>query len=233
MRIHTIQHVPFEGPGAIREWAIERGHMLTITGQWSGAPLPKLDEFDFLVVMGGSMSANDEANFAWLVPEKKLIRDALEADKPILGVCLGAQLLANALGARVYKNRHKEIGWFPVKLASDACTSALVAGLPETLTVLHWHGETYDLPRGARLLASSEACLNQAFEFGGRTLALQFHMEVGREGLEKLVQYSAEEIDQGPYVQSAATMLAAAKASDALRPALYQILDRLAEAAES
>ena len=140
MRIHVIQHVAFEGPGAIGEWAQERGHTITVTEQFSGGRLPKLDDFDFLVVMGGPMSANDDARFAWLAREKRLIADALRGQKAILGVCLGAQLVAQALGARVYRSREKEIGWFPVRQAPGAADSRLFAGLPEEMTVLHWHG---------------------------------------------------------------------------------------------
>ena len=229
MRLHVIQHVAFEGPGAIGEWARERGHSLTFTVQWRGAAPPKPNDFDFLVVLGGPMSANDEAQFSWLAPEKKLIQRALEAQKAILGVCLGAQLLANVLGARVYKNQRKEIGWFPVLLAPEARVSIL-AGLPQALTVLHWHGETFDLPEGAVRLASSEACVNQAFEFGGRALGLQFHLEVLPDGLAKLIENSAGDLAPGPFVQSAAGMLAGAESSERLRPALYRLLDRLAAA---
>ncbi len=226
MRIHVIQHVAFEGPGAIGEWARERGHSLTFTEQWRGTPLPKLRDFDFLVIMGGPMSANDGAQLPWIAPEKQLIREALEAQKAILGVCLGAQLVASVLGARVYKNEQKEIGWFPVRFAPEARASIL-RGLPETLTVLHWHGETFDLPEGAKRLASSEACVNQAFEFG-RALGMQFHMEVLPSGLEKLIANSAGDLTPGPYVQSAAGMTAGAETSAGLRPFLDEVLDRLA-----
>ena len=227
MRLHIIQHVAFEGPGAIGEWAREHGHAVTFTEQWRGAALPKPDGFDFLVIMGGPMSANDEARFSWLAPEKKLIREALTAQKAILGVCLGAQLLASVLGARVYKNQLPEIGWFPVQLTLESRES-IFAGLPQILTVLHWHGETFDLPQGAMRLASSEGCVNQAFEFGGRALGLQFHLEVLPEGLEKLIANSAGDLEPGPFVQSAAGMLAGVEFFERLRPVLNRVLDRLA-----
>ncbi len=231
MRVHIIQHVPFEGPGAIGGWARERGHATTLTEQWTGAGLPGPDDFNFLVIMGGPMSANDEAEFGWLGPEKKLIARTLRAQKPILGVCLGAQLLAAVLGARIFRNREKEIGWFPVTLTPEACTSAL-RGLPATLTVLHWHGETFDLPAGAAHLAQSEACRNQAFELDGRALGLQFHLEVEPAGLARLIENSAGDIDSGAFVQSASRMQALAGASQALRPLVYGILDRLAATAQ-
>jgi GMP synthase-like glutamine amidotransferase len=232
MRVHVIQHVAFEGPGAIGEWARERGHSVAVTEQFSGGRLPGINEFDFLVLMGGPMSANDDAHFAWLAPEKKLIGEAVRRQKAILGVCLGAQLIASVLGARVYKNQHKEIGWFPVRLVPEAAGSRLFSGLPAVMTVLHWHGETFDLPQGAVHLAESDGCRNQAFELDGRALALQFHLEVQPEGLEKLIENSAGDIDSGAFIQSAAEMRGSAHLSQSLRPALYAILDRMAEAAD-
>ena len=230
MRIHIIQHVAFEGPGAIRQWARERGHLITVTDQSRGGHLPALDTFDFLVVMGGPMSANDESRFAWLASEKQLIAEAVLGPKAVLGICLGAQLLAQVLGARVYKARTKEIGWFPVRLTPEAVGSGLFAGLPAEMTVLHWHGETFDLPPGAVLLAESDVCRNQAFAIGERVLGLQFHLEVQPQGLEDLIQNSAADLEQGPAVQARGALRASAHLAQTLRPSLDAILDRMAEA---
>jgi GMP synthase-like glutamine amidotransferase len=231
MRIHIIQHVAFEGPGAITEWAQERGHSVAVTEQFNGGRLPTVDGFDFLVVMGGPMSANDDAQLAWLAGEKQLIAEAVRRQKAILGVCLGAQLVARVLGARVYRNREKEIGWFPVRLVPEAAGSRLFAGLPGEMTVLHWHGETFDLPKGAVNLAESRLCGNQAFELEGRVLGLQFHLEVLPEGLEELIENSAADLEPGPAVQTADEMRVSVHLSQTLRTVLYAILDRLAEAA--
>jgi GMP synthase-like glutamine amidotransferase len=230
MRIHIIQHVAFEGPGAIAEWARERGHSISVTEQFGRGMLPAVDDFDFLVIMGGPMSAIDDAKFNWLAGEKQLIAEALREGKAILGVCLGAQLLAQALGAQVYSNREKEIGWFPVRLTLAAERSRLFSGLPARLTVLHWHGETFDLPQGAVLLAESDLCRNQAFEIDGRVLGLQFHLEVQPQGLERLIENSAADLSRGPTVQTAEDMRASIDLAQTLRPALYTILDRLAAA---
>jgi len=232
MRIHIIQHVAFEGPGAIADWARERGHSITVTGQFSGGELPTANHLDFLVIMGGPMGANDDAQFAWLVAEKQLIGEALREGKAILGVCLGAQLLAQALEARVYRNHEREIGWFPVRQTEEAKRSRLFSGLPSEMTVLHWHGDTFDLPQGAVHLAESDLCGNQAFEIDGRMLGLQFHLEVQPEGLERLIANSTADLAvPGPAVQTGDQMRTAARHAQTLRPALDTILDRLAEAA--
>ncbi|MCL5670893.1 MAG: type 1 glutamine amidotransferase [Acidobacteria bacterium] len=231
MRIHIIQHVAFEGPGAIADWARERGYSVAVTEQFRRGKLPAVGDFDFLVIMGGPMSANDGAKFAWLAEERQLITDALREEKAILGVCLGAQLLAQALGASVYPSREKEIGWFPVRLTLQAERNRLFSGLPRSMTVLHWHGETFDLPQGAVLLAESALCRNQAFELDGRVLGLQFHLEVQPQGLERLVENSLEDPTRGRAVQTAPEIRSSAHLSQTLRPTLYTILDRLAAAA--
>ena len=228
MRIHYLQHVPFEGPANIATWAEMRGHLLTSTALFKGEALPFPETFDALVVMGGSMSVHDEAQYPWLVAEKKLIERSIHSGKSVLGVCLGAQMLADVLGARVYRNKEKEIGWFPVRHVQE---ESVAAGLPRTFTAFHWHGETFDLPAGAVHLAESEGCANQAFEFGGKTLALQFHLEVTRASVETLIQNCAADITPGPYVQSPEQMLAAADSFAALQPLLHQVLDRWAGSA--
>jgi len=228
MRIQVLQHVPFEGPAGIADWAATRGHALALTHLYRGDPLPELSGFDRLVVMGGPMGIYDEAHYPWLAPEKGLLRAAIAAGKTIVGICLGAQLLADVLGARVYRNPHKEIGWLPIELTPEGRADPLFAPLAPGLTVYQWHGDTFPLPPGAVHLARSAACEHQAFLSADRLLGLQFHLEATPESLAALVSNCADEIVPGPFVQDAATMLAADRAAYAgINAALFGILDRL------
>jgi GMP synthase (glutamine-hydrolysing) len=180
--------------------------------------------------MGGPMSVHDEGLYPWLAEEKNLIEGALKAHKRVLGVCLGAQLLANVLGAKVSKNQHKEIGWFPVELTRQAASSDLLAGFPESFPAFHWHEETFAIPAGARHLARSEACENQAFEFGGTALAVQFHLEVTASAVRRLIQNCRADISSGQYQQSPEQMLACREGFRTIRELVDGMLDRLAAA---
>ena len=200
MKVHVLQHAPFEGLGAIRGWLDERGAEIGWTKFFAGDALPPIGGFDLLIAMGGPMSVNDEATLPWLAAEKQFIREAAAKGVRVLGVCLGAQLLASALGSRVYPNRFKEIGWFPVR-AERARTEGTLR-FPDETPVFHWHGETFDLPDGATLLASSEACRHQAFQLGERLVALQFHLEMTRDGLAGMLKNCRGDLEPGPYVQT-------------------------------
>lgn len=226
MRIHSLQHVDFEGPAAIADWAAEAGHAMEGSHLYRGDALPGLSDFDLLVVLGGPMSVNDEQEYAWLAEEKRLVRQAIESGRAVLGVCLGAQMIANALGARVYRAAQKEIGWFPVRRVAR---EGLGAVLPETFTPLHWHGETFDLPGGAVRLAETDAVPNQAFLLGDKVAGLQFHIEATPWSVQALVENAAGEIEEGkPFQQAPGEILAETpRASAAVRPLLWQVLDHL------
>lgn len=199
MRFHVLQHVPFEGLGSILPWLQARGASISTTRFFESAALPRLTEVDALIVLGGPMSVNDEAVLPWLRDEKRFVRQAIEAGKPVLGICLGAQLIASSLGARVYPGPHKEIGWFPVQ----ACEHGSEAfGFPEVANVFHWHGETFDLPPGAVHLASSRACLHQAYQIGPRAIGLQFHLETTPESADAIITHCRDELVPGAFVQS-------------------------------
>lgn len=176
MRLLAIQHVPFEGVGLIGEWASERGHTVAVV-QALTEEYPQLGEFDFLVIMGGPMDADDEIASPWLTAEKQFITRAIAGGKLVLGVCLGAQILAEVLGGRVRRAREREIGWYPVTRMDRRTPPALFSEWPESVVVGHWHGDTFDLPDGLRPVLSSELTPNQAFVFDERVVGLQFHLE--------------------------------------------------------
>ena len=187
MRIHYLQHVLFEGLGSIEKWIRVRRHHLKATILYQDEPLPAMDGIDWLIVMGGPMGVHDEDKFSWLASEKRIIEECIRQGNVVLGICLGAQLIADVLGARVYPNRYREIGWFPIELTESGKKSPLFGFLPERLSVFHWHGDTVDLPAGAVHIALSEACEHQAFVYDKRVLGLQFHMESTPEGVDGLI----------------------------------------------
>ncbi len=225
MKMAVLQHVPFEGPAAIADWAAARKIDVMVRHLYRGDPLPGLSEFDMLTVMGGPMSANDEADLSWLVPEIALVRDAIASEKIVLGVCLGAQIIAKALGAQVYAGKQKEIGWFPVRAESG---HELFDGLPGEFMAFHWHGETFDLPAHAERLASTPVTANQAFAVGSRVLGLQFHMEATTESVNALIENAADEIGDGPFQQKPDAIRAGLGPCAGLRAHLDRLLDRLA-----
>ena len=207
MLAHYLQHVSFEGLGAIGPWLLSADYEITRTQLFRSAELPDPEEIDLLVVMGGPMSVNDEVAYPWLVPEKRFILRTVEAGKPVLGVCLGAQLIASALGLQVYPNAHKEIGWFPIRgvPSNDNATFRF----PPGVEVFHWHGETFDLPIGAVRLAESDGCRNQAFQLGRSVIGLQFHLEATPESVRQIVANCRTELLPAEYVQSETRILAA------------------------
>ena len=210
-------------------WFLGRGDAIASTHLYRGDPLPVLGDFDWLVVMGGGMSVNDERELPWLVPEKALVRSAIAAGKRVLGVCLGAQMIASALGAKVYKNTFREIGWWKLSRERDAAGHPLGDALPDGNEVFQWHGETFDLPPGAVRLARSEACLNQAIAVGPRVLGLQFHLETTEGSARELIAGSAGDLaNPGPFVQAPAAMLARPERFLALNTRMAALLAALA-----
>ncbi|HRR34963.1 MAG TPA: amidotransferase [Kiritimatiellia bacterium] len=206
MHAHILQHVPFEGLGSIESWLTARHARVTWTRFFEDLSLPEADDVDLLIALGGPMSVNDEERLPWLRAEKRFIARGIELGRPVLGICLGAQLIANALGARVYPGPHREIGWFPVySMQAEDCLFAF----PDEFLAFHWHGETFDLPSGAVHLARSDACRHQAFRYGRNVLALQFHLETTPASTDALITRCRDEWQGGgPYVQTEATLRA-------------------------
>lgn len=221
MKIAVLQHVPFEGPATIADWANSRGHQLYIINLFNGDAMPSISEFDALIVMGGPMSIHDEVEYPWLVDEKAFIRHAIDEGKHVLGICLGAQLVADTLGGDVTRNAHREIGWFPIQREG---THALSKHFDDLLA-FHWHGDTFSIPAAAERIASSEGCANQAFVFHDRVLALQFHLELTPEIVKRLIVHCAEDIDGGPYSQTAEAMMKMPMRFAKVHQALYRLMD--------
>ena len=180
MRVLVLQHIACEPPGVFEDVLLERGDTLLRVELDEGEPLPERDAFDAIVAMGGPMSATDEDDLPWLAEEKRLIAQAVRADVPFFGVCLGVQLLAASLGARVYPGPAPEVGLLPVTLTPAAREDPVFSALPQELATLQWHGDTFDLPQGAVRLAASPAYENQAFRYR-EAYGVQFHLEVSAE----------------------------------------------------
>lgn len=230
MRIHYFQHVPFEGLGSIEEWVRHGRHTLSATRFYRSEPLPAVEDVDLLVVLGGPMNIYEEARYPWLADEKRFVEQAISAGMNVLGVCLGAQLVADVLGARVYANADKEIGWFNIETTEAASTSKLFAAFPQRLEVFHWHGDTFDLPAGALHVASSAGCAHQAFIYNEQVIGLQFHMETTPASAQQIIAHCGDEIVEGRYIQTPQVMLADATRFDAINRNMQGLLERLAAA---
>jgi GMP synthase-like glutamine amidotransferase len=227
MRLHFCQHVPFEDPPNIEVWAKEKGYPFTGTLLFRDEGFPEMNAFDWLIILGGPMNIYEEKKYPWLVREKKFIAAAIQEGKIVIGICLGAQLVADVLGGKVTPNPQKEIGWFPVTLTPAARRSSLFAGLPGRFTAFHWHGDTFAIPSGAVRVAESEGCRNQAFVYRERVIGLQFHLESSRESIQKLVQNCQDEIIEGKYIQKTQAMLSGKKFLLETKKSLWLFLDSL------
>ncbi|PTQ83665.1 GMP synthase-like glutamine amidotransferase [Trichococcus patagoniensis] len=220
MKIAILQHVDFEGPAEIENWCRQTRTEYTICRLFLGETLPKAEETDFLVILGGPMSVLDEP--PWLDEERELISALISQGKPVFGVCLGGQQIAKALGADIFQGEYREAGWLPVRTVN----TTILGGLPEELVVFHWHGEQFGLPEGAERLFASAVCPNQGFVYNGNVIGLQFHFESTKESIENILQNDAAFLDGTAYTQTAAEIrnhpIPASNGE-----LLYRLLDRL------
>jgi GMP synthase-like glutamine amidotransferase len=226
MKAHCMMNVPFEGPGYIIDWMERNGHSLQVWTLYENPSLPKVEDVDMLVVMGGPMNIYEEEKYPFLVGEKQLINACIKRHAKVFGICLGAQLIADVLGEKIYRNKEKEIGWFPVQTDRAALDNEILSGFPGTFTPFHWHGETFDLPQGARLLGSSSACLNQGFVHGDHVLALQFHLEITPQIAEGLLKHALDDLTEGSFVHTVREIRAGLEHCPANRAILFDLLDR-------
>lgn len=228
MRIVCLQHVDYEGPGAITDWADSCGHQLDCYLLEQQPDLPAPDSFDGLVVLGGPMNIYEEARYPWLADEKRYLQLVIDAGKPILGICLGAQLLAEVLGAPTTQNKVPEIGWFPVTFTEQARQHPLFSGLPPSLHVMHWHSDTFAMPRGAIAIGASRDCATQGFIARDRLVGLQFHLEWDEQTIKALIARNGDVLklaSTSPSIQDPDLMTRA----DIIGPqmVLLGLLDRL------
>ncbi|MGE6361366.1 type 1 glutamine amidotransferase [Psychrobacter glacincola] len=243
LRIHALYHVDFEELSHIKQWVDNRGHSITVTRFHKNEPLPAQDSFDWLVVMGGPMSIHDESDFQWLADEKSFIQQSINDGKTVIGVCLGAQLIADSLGAKVAPSGIKEVGWLPIQLTEQGLAHPLLADLPKNeFTVFHWHGDGFECPKGAMPIATSHTWANQGFvyqtskhkELGTWVLGWQCHFEVTNKSMVDMVSHGQTYIqeamiDHPDSVQAADEILALGDTYIADNNAwLSTILDKLA-----
>jgi len=209
MRLHYLQHVPFENPGSILMWAKANGHVITNTQLYNNESLPRQQDFDWLVVMGGPMNIYEEEKYPWLAAEKAFIGEAVTAGKVIIGLCLGGQLIADVIGGQVTKNPYQEIGWFPIRLRAEARLSPLFSFFPAEPVVFQWHGDTFSvLPAEAQIIAESDACKHQAFIYKKRVFGFQYHLENTSVIIADLVENCRAEMIPDGYVQTPEELLA-------------------------
>ncbi len=227
MKIRVLQHSALNTLGSIEEYAKTRGYPLESTRFYQIKNPPAIESFDLLVIMGGPMGIYDYKENPWLRDEKAFIKQAIEAGKPVLGICLGAQLLADVLGARVYENGHREMGWFPVKVVlTEENKPEFLKGLPEEITVFHWHLRTFDIPKGAVQIFRSEGCKNQGFIYGGRVVALQFHPEATDERIKTMIGKFGPIIENGQFIQKKEEMLGQKEYLTSTKELMFTVLDR-------
>jgi GMP synthase-like glutamine amidotransferase len=229
LSIHSLMHVPFEGLGCMEQWITLNNHTFSYTHFYDNYQLPDINDIDWLIVMGGPMGVYDEAQYSWLAEEKAFIREAIEKGKTVIGICLGSQLIAEALGAKVYPNKQKEIGWFDLELTTEGKNQKILAGFEYKFPVFHWHGDTFDLPAGSKRLFQSEATANQAFLYKEKVLGLQFHFEVTARTLHEMVQNGISELAECETIQSAEQILKQTAFIEANNKKMFQILDYLGE----
>ena len=193
MNTLIIKHINIEGPGLIEYRLIQEKIPYQILDLETGAGLPKINGLSHLVLLGGPMNVDEEDRYPFLREEDLLIKEAIQRGKAVLGICLGAQLIAKALGAKVFKAPVKEIGWYDVSVTKIGSQDPLLSDLPKTFPVFQWHEDTFEIPNGAKLIATSSPISHQAFRYGERVYGLQFHLEVTDKMIREWIETYEEE----------------------------------------
>jgi GMP synthase (glutamine-hydrolysing) len=220
-------HVPFEGPGVMADWILKKGHRLEYTRFYEEESLPEASEVDLLIIMGGPMSVFDFHIHPWMQEEIDWVREFIRSGKPVLGICLGAQIVAAALGEEVYPGPEKEIGWHKLQFLPSLGEFRIFKDLPVARKVFHWHGDTFNIPNGALRIACSQLFPNQGFIYERRVVALQFHLEMTPEEVKGLVDNFGDELVEGNQIQSAGEILSETSYFENNQQVLFQFLDYL------
>lgn len=226
MRIHCLSHASYEGPGSLEQWALVRGHEFTLHRMWESPQMPDISDVDMLTVLGGPMSVDELDKHPWLSDEKIFVARAIDAGIPVLGICLGAQMIAEILGGEVRRNDYTEIGWWPVDILNAANNIPEFSMWPDTIWPFHWHRDTFSIPPGCTKLATSEACSNQAFSFDhGRVIGFQFHLEFSLDDIRQVLDRSGDDIEDSPFIQQPFEFLNDHHAEQVVRNQWYAFLD--------
>ena len=226
-RIACFLHVPYEGPGVIADWVWKNDHSLHYTRLYKKDALPDASSLDMLIVMGGPMNVFDFHMHSWMEDEIEWVKQFITSGKPVLGICLGAQIIASALGEEVYPGPHKEIGWHNLQFLPSLGEFRICKDLPVARKVFHWHGDTFDIPEGATRIASSQAFPNQGFIHGNKVVALQFHLEVNPELVRNLVDNCRDDLEDGTHIQTEKDILSEQSFFESNQQVIYQFLDYL------
>jgi len=226
MNILAFRHFDFDDDYALASWAEREGHVWNVRDPALGVKEEWLSDTDVLVVLGSPLSVYQEEQAPWLSAEKRLVKTAIDRGMKVLGICFGAQMIAELLGGEVYRNGEKELGWHEVRRTGES--HPWLEGLPESFYSFQWHGDTFKLPHGAKHLAYSAACANQAFAYGDHVLGLQFHLEATPDGIEAMMSNWSKELVEAPYIQSRNDIREGMSRSEAAWAILHRILDNTA-----
>jgi len=226
MRIHTIIHAPFEQPGVIESWAHNQGYDLSATHTYKDEKLPDASLIDFLIVMGGPQSPLQLDKYPYLRNEITLTKQMIDQNKAVLGICLGAQIISESLGAKTERSPHREIGVYPIQLTKDGEHDPVFKNFPQSFDVMHWHNDMPGLPEGRALLAYSEGCPRQVIRYNDRVYGLQCHLEMTTELVKGMTEHCGDDLKTGQFVQEYKSLLASDMSE--INKKMVVILDYLA-----